>query len=352
MLNMDAPDHGRLRRLVAAAFVPVADRRPARRRSRARRRAPRRTRSPPDPVPWSTSSSRLRPRPALRRDLRAARRARRPTAGACTAPSRRCSGRGPVTRRRRPSPRRTIVAYLPSWSMPSAGPRPATSSSVLVAPPTATRSPSQELLSSLFQLVVAGHDTTSQPHRQRRGRPARPPRPAPGAAATTRAGCPPRSRSCMRFTAPVPHATFRVTTEAGRPRRRGDARRRAGAGRPGRRPTATRAFVDARPPRRHPAPGRTSRSATGPTTAWARRSPGWRPRSPSSALGRFPDLRLAVGPTSSPGPTATASSSAASPRSPSCSAARARPAPTNHTNPATDRSNQTWPPPTVPSTTA
>ena len=46
--------------------------------------------------------------------------------------------------------------------------------------------------------------------------------------------------------------------------------------------------------RAEPAP---VRSGSGPTTAWARRSPGWRGRSPSTrCCAALPDLRLAVAP--------------------------------------------------------
>src|SRR6202042_1639066 len=70
----------------------------------------------------------------------------------------------------------------------------------------------QELLSSLFQLVVAGHDTTASLIGNGVGALLDP----PGQLETLLADLgrlPAAIEELVRFTAPVPHATFRVTAE-------------------------------------------------------------------------------------------------------------------------------------------
>ena len=119
-----------------------------------------------------------------------------------------------------------------------------------------------------------------QPDRQRRGRPARPPRPARPRCSTTRGRLPGAVEELLRFTAPVPHATFRMTTEAvdldGTVGARAAQQVLVCLAAANRDPAA---FDDpdrldvTRPPRH-----RTSPSATASTTASARRWPGWRPR--------------------------------------------------------------------------
>ena len=70
----------------------------------------------------------------------------------------------------------------------------------------------QELLSSLFQLVVAGHDTTASLIGN--GVVALSDHPGQLQALLADTGqLPPAIDELIRFTAPVPHATFRVTTE-------------------------------------------------------------------------------------------------------------------------------------------
>ena len=128
----------------------------------------------------------------------------------------------------------------------------------------------KELLSSLFQLIVAGHHTTDEPHRQRWSRPCSRTRPSvtrsrptrPGAAGRSRSSCGTTRRSRTRRS-----ATPRATVDDRRdddPRRcpghRQHGRRRPRPG-PARRPGRTRR-------RPHVGPT-TSPSATGSTTASA-----------------------------------------------------------------------------------
>ena len=89
----------------------------------------------------------------------------------------------------------------------------------------------QELLSSLFQLVVAGHDTTASLIGN--GVVALLDHPGQLEALLADFGqLPAAIDELIRFTAPVPHATFRVTAEPVTPRRRRDPRARTGAGSP------------------------------------------------------------------------------------------------------------------------
>ena len=104
--------------------------------------------------------------------------------------------------------------------------------SVLVTAAEGDALTTQELLSSLFELVVAGHDTTAcligngvvalLDHPDQRQ-----------ALLADLGQLPAAIDELVRFTAPVPHATFRVTA-AGDSQRRPDPRPRTGAGVPGR----------------------------------------------------------------------------------------------------------------------
>ena len=164
MLSVDPPDHTRLRRLVSAAFSPrrVEGLRPRvqaivddlldgdRRRAARRRRRPRHD---------------LRLPAAVHRHLRAARRARadRGSAGSPaltallvpTLDARRSTrGRSGVRRRRRDarSARRRRSSATPGDDLVSA---------LISARDGDERLSTQELLSTIFQLIVAGHDTTA-----------------------------------------------------------------------------------------------------------------------------------------------------------------------------------------------
>ena len=260
---------------------------------------------------------RLRPAVPVPRDRRAARRARGRPAGAARRVPHGCSSRGAARRRPTPSPRRTSSSATSSTSSTSTGACPPTTSSASSSRP-ATSLTRQELLSSLFQLIVAGHDTTTSligngivalldhPDQLRllRAEPQR---------------IPEAVEEIIRFDAPVPHATFRVTTEAvelggvevpagqqvlvcigganhdpARPRRPGALRHRAGR------------------------PSRISASVTASTSASAPRSPAWRAASPSvRCCAASRTSRSPFPATSCSGATATASSCAAWPSCPS-----------------------------------
>ena len=319
MLAVDPPDHTRLRRLVARAFAPsrIAALEPADRAHR--RRAARRARAARARTVVDLVAGFALPLP-VPRDRRAARRARAPTSAALHDAFRTLfrpwRGAPPPEAVRRVGRDRRLPRATSSRPAPGApGRRPRRRARRRPAP-TATGCTDQELLSSLFQLIVAGHDTTDQPHRQRRRRPARPPRPAAHAARADPARLAGAVEELIRYSAPVPHATFRVTTEPveldgveipagqqvlvclGAANRDPDVHRRP------------------RPPRRRPpAAQRTSGSATASTSASAPRWPGSKAGVAFTALlRRFPDLRLAVPRgRARAGPTATASCCAASP---------------------------------------
>jgi len=106
-----------------------------------------------------------------------------------------------------------IVAYL-SDRVQDKRRRPADDLvSVLVAATSGDALSTQELLSSLFQLVVAGHDTTASLIGN--GVVALLDHPGQLAAVLADPGLLPAAiDELIRFTAPVPHATFRVTTES------------------------------------------------------------------------------------------------------------------------------------------
>ena len=119
----------------------------------------------------------------------------------------------PATPRRKRSRHRTASSpTCASWPPPSASTRRGDLVSVLAAAAEDDALTTQELLSSLFQLVVAGHDTTASligngvvallDH--------------PGQLQALLADPGQLSAAIdelIRFTAPVPHATFRVTAE-------------------------------------------------------------------------------------------------------------------------------------------
>ncbi len=181
--------------------------------------------------------------------------------------------------------------------------------SVLVAATEGDALTTQELLSSLFQLVVAGHDTTASlignsvvallDH--------------PGQLQALLADpgrLPAAIDELIRFTAPVPHATFRVTAEPVTLAGVADPRPRAGAGVPGggqprsgpvprprraRHRPRRRAEPRVRP--RHPLlPGR----AAGPARSQSRVRRAARPP-PGPAARRRPG-RAGLGPRRRPGP--------------------------------------------------
>ena len=153
--------------------------------------------------------------------------------------------------------------------------------SVLVAAAAGDALSTQELLSSLFQLVVAGHDTTASLIGN--GVVALLDHPGQLEAVLADPGLLPAAiDELIRFTAPVPHATFRVTTESVTPRRRRRSRRTNRCWCAWARPTAillaTRHLTSSTSAA---VTGRTWGSATGSTTAWARPWPGSKPGWPS-----------------------------------------------------------------------
>ena len=224
MLNVDPPDHTRLRGLVARAFVP----------SRIARLEPAIERiaddlldelgaAGPDAV-VDLVAGYAQPLP-FARDRRAVRGPDRGATGAARLPSSPCCRPWDGAAAARGG-RRLGRDHRPTWPSSSivvARHRPTTSSACWSTAADGDVLTQQELLSSLFQLVVAGHDTTTSligngvvallDHPDQIPRVLEP--------STANAAV----EELIRFTAPVPHATFRVTTEAGRPRRRRRARR-------------------------------------------------------------------------------------------------------------------------------
>ncbi len=137
-----------------------------------------------------------------------------PTASRCTRRSGRCSDRTTATRRPRQWPPPTPSSATSATSSSTSARRPTTGwSSLLVAACDRDgRLTEQELLSSLLQLVVAGHDTTTSligngvvallDHPDQLAALAADPGLLPGAV-----------EELLRYSAAVPHATFRMARE-------------------------------------------------------------------------------------------------------------------------------------------
>ena len=210
MLNVDPPDHTRLRRLVSRAFVPsrVAALEPAIRGiaegllDELDEAGPGATvdlvEGYAHPLPFAVIGELLGISPADRPRLHAwfqvllTEWAGDPPAGAVEASGRIVAYLRELAETKRRSPAGDLVSILT-----------AADGDALTT---------QELLSSLFQLVVAGHDTTTS---------------LIGNAVVALLDHPDQLRALLadpgqlpaaideliRFTAPVPHATFRVTTE-------------------------------------------------------------------------------------------------------------------------------------------
>ena len=211
MLNVDPPDHTRLRRLVSRAFTPgrVAALEPAI-RAIARRLLDGLATAGPDaavdlvegyayPLPFGVIGELLgipaadRPRLHAWFGVLLTGWAGDPPPAAVQASDGIVAYLGKLVQAKRRRPAGDLV-------------------SVLVTAADGDALTTQELLSSLFQLVVAGHDTTASligngvvallDH--------------PGQLAALRADpgrLPAAVEELIRFTAPVPHATFRVTSE-------------------------------------------------------------------------------------------------------------------------------------------
>ncbi|HMG40099.1 MAG TPA: cytochrome P450 [Acidimicrobiales bacterium] len=293
MLAMDAPDHGRLRGLVASAFRPsqVAALRPAVERLADQLLDELAERGPDTvvdlrggfahPLPFAVVCELLGVDGAHRRVLHDAfatllRPWPWPPPPEAVAASDLVTGTlRALVDGATPDPDGDVVAVLVA----------------AVARGDATRA---EALSSLFQLVVAGHDTTSSLIGN--GVVALLDHPDQLALVRDDAGLVPGAvEELMRFTAPVPHATFRVTTApveldgvtvpSGR-------QVLVSLGAANRDP----AFVDepdrldvTRPPRRHLAFGHGAHHCLGAPLARMEADVAFR-----RLLGRFPDLRLAV----------------------------------------------------------
>ena len=212
MLNVDPPDHTRLRRLVAKAFLP----------SRVAALEPRiqvltddlldqLAAQGPDttvdlvegfahPLPFRVICELLgvpeaRSRPAPRR-----------ASGSSCDP-------GVTIRRRRPCRRRTASSPVSRDLVAAKRRSPGDDLvSVLVSAGDDDRLNDQELLSSLFQLIVAGHDTTTA----NIGNAVVALLDHPDQLEALRADLdrmPAAVEELLRYSAPVPHATFRMTTE-------------------------------------------------------------------------------------------------------------------------------------------
>ena len=191
--------------------------------------------------------------------------------------------------------------------------------SVLVAAAEGDALTTQELLSSLFQLVVAGHDTTASLIGN--GVVALLDHPGQLQALLADPGqLPAAIDELIRFTAPVPHATFRVTAEPVTLDGVQIPAARTGAGVPGLGQPRSGPVPGPRRPRHRPR--RRAEPRVRPRHPLLPRRPPGPARSQvafETLLGRHPGLRLAAGRTPWPGRTATAWSCAASSRSPSFS---------------------------------
>ena len=210
MLNVDPPDHTRLRRLVSRAFTPsrVAALEPAIRRIADSLLAELEAAGPDAtvdlvegyayPLPFGVIGELLGIPPADRPDLHAWFQvlltgwAGEPPAEAVEASGKIVAYLGELVHAKRRSPAGDLVSAL------------------VAADDDALTT--QELLSSLFQLVVAGHDTTASLIGN--GVVALLDHPAQLQALLADLGqLPAAIDELIRFTAPVPHATFRVTVE-------------------------------------------------------------------------------------------------------------------------------------------
>ncbi|HTZ30687.1 MAG TPA: cytochrome P450 [Streptosporangiaceae bacterium] len=210
MLNVDPPDHTRLRRLVSRAFVParIAALEPAI-RAIADELLDELEAAGPDaavdliegyayPLPFGVIGELLGIPPGDRRRLHAwfgvllTGWAGDPPAEAVEASGKIVAYLGELVDAKRRSPADDLVSVL-----------------VAAGDDTLTR---QELLSSLFQLIVAGHDTTASLIGN--GVVALLDHPDQLQALLADPGqLPAAIDELIRFTAPVPHATFRVTAE-------------------------------------------------------------------------------------------------------------------------------------------
>ena len=286
MLAMDGADHRRLRGLVASAFRPsrVAAMRPPIERLADELLDDARRHGPDAAVDLRAGFAHAAP---VRGHLRAPRHARRP---APRPPGRVRDPAAAVAvgpRRRKPVAASDVVtgtlrAARRRCHRPT---RTGTSSRCSSTPSGRGLVSEAEALSSLFQLVVAGHDTTSSligngvvallDHPDQLGHTGA--RPGPR--------CRGPSRSCCASPPPVPHATFRVTTE---PLELDGVRVPAGQqvlislGAANRDPVARRR---ARPPRRHPTarPSPRVRPRAAPLPGRAARPPRGRGRLPTPA---------------------------------------------------------------------
>jgi cytochrome P450 len=210
MLNVDPPDHTRLRRLVARAFVPsrVAALEPVVRAAAEGLLDQLGSRGPDDvvdlvegfahPLPFQVISELLGIPEADRPQLQAwfqvllSGWAGDPPTEAVEASGRIVAYLGDLVQAKRRDPADDLV-------------------SVLVTASEDDRLTEQELLSSLFQLVVAGHDTTTSLIGN--GIVALLDHPDQLQLLVDDLGQMPAAiDELMRFSAPVPHATFRMTT--------------------------------------------------------------------------------------------------------------------------------------------